>query len=244
MLVDNKFFYISLPRCASTSFMVTCIVNGIPIQHFDEAVDKKLKTLDKNLTPKELSYAVRHDHESCSHLFRKFGNNYDVISVKRNRYERFISTWEHVIHELEKRSEFKVSNIFRKLNENDLLQYTSDNLTNDVEVTTYANEFIDKNNLILYNDNNREYLVNMLRILLYPTSNWHNHNPNIIWFDFEKLYELEEWVSTKLGKSFKLEKTNSSKHIEVNLKLTDNFIKKYNEIYDIYDFPKSKKTLL
>ena len=60
----------------------------------------------------------------------------------------------------------------------------------------------------------------------------------------KKLNELEDWVSNKLKKPFKLEKLNSSKHIECNLKLTNNFIKKYNEIYDAYDFKKEIKTLL
>jgi hypothetical protein len=55
---------------------------------------------------------------------------------------------------------------------------------------------------------------------------------------------LEEWVSNKLGIEFKLEQSNSSKHFDSKLSLNEAFIKKYNEIYDIYDTPKVVKTLL
>ena len=88
-----------------------------------------------------------------------------------------------------------------------------------------VNEFINRNGI-------RPYVNDIVKIMIYifitPISEYHNHDPNIIWFDFDKLYELEEWVSNKLGNPFKLERLNSSKHIECNLKRTDNFIKKYN----------------
>ena len=110
----------------------------------------------------------------------------------------------------------------------------------DISVTSKFN----KSNEEYFKTNSKGYAVNMIDILLTPISNWTNNDPNIIWFDFDKLYELEEWVSNKLGKGFKLEKLNSSNHIECNLKLTDNFIKKYNKIYNNYDFRKEKKTLI
>jgi len=84
----------------------------------------------------------------------------------------------------------------------------------------------------------------MLGIIISPLSFYHNHNLKIKWFDFNKLYELEEWVSNKLGKSFKLEQSNSSKHIECNLSLNSEFISRYNSIYDYYDLPKTTKTIL
>jgi hypothetical protein len=47
-----------------------------------------------------------------------------------------------------------------------------------------------------------------------------------------------------LGKSFKLEQSNSSKHIECNLSLNSEFISRYNSIYDYYDLPKNIKSIL
>jgi hypothetical protein len=55
---------------------------------------------------------------------------------------------------------------------------------------------------------------------------------------------LEEWVSNKLEIEFKLEQSNSSKHFNSKLSLDETFIRKYNQIYDIYDIPKVVKTLI
>jgi len=243
MLVDNKFIYISLPRCASTSFMVSCIKSNIQINYADKKLDDTFSFVNKNMTAEALAYQLQHPHESCSDLINKFGREYDIISVKRNRYERFISTWEHVIHELEKRQEYTAANILKKFDESDLLIYSSNDIHPENNIN-YVSDFLKNNNIKLSNNKNQVYLINMLCIQITPLYVLHNHNPNIIWFDFKKLNELEDWVSNKLKKPFKLEKLNSSKHIECNLKLTNNFIKKYNEIYDAYDFKKEIKTLL
>lgn len=243
MLVDNKFYYISLPRCASTSFMVSCIKSNLSIKHFDKLYDSQLKYINKEIDSQLLGNILTHAHESCSDLVGKFGTDYEIISVKRDRYERFISTWEHIIHELEKLKEYNTVDIFKSFNENDFFKYKSEDLYK-TNIISYSKNFLKNNNIKLSNKVNETYLVNMLYTIISPISVWHNHNPNIIWFDFKKLYELEEWVSNKLNKPFKLEKINSSKHIECNLKLTDGFIKKYNEIYDIYDFKKEIKTLM
>lgn len=243
MLVDNKFIYISLPRCASTAFKVNCVKNNIRINHYDEILDKQLDNINKEISSEKLAHILRHRHESCIDLQHKFGKKYDVISVKRNRYERFISTWEHVIHELEKKEEYATADKLKSFDENDLFKYTHSDL-HGTAIINYINNFLKDYNINLSNKYNQNYLANMIGIQISPLSVWHNHNPNIIWFDFEKLYELEDWVSKKLQKPFKLEKVNSSKHIECNLKITDTFIKKYNEIYDVYDFKKEIKSLI
>jgi hypothetical protein len=244
MLVDNKFLYISLPRCASTAFQISCIKNNINIQHARDFVDKIIGSIDTSADIQILKNDIPHYHESCSELFNKFGNNYEIISVKRDRHIRFISCWEHVIHELEIGKEYDIANILKELDENDVLHYTSNDILDINSMDLMVTSFIKKYPIELKTDFAKAYLPIMLGIQFNAISEWHEHNPNIIWFDFDKLYELEEWVSNKLEKPFKLERLNSSKHIECNLKLTDNFIKKYNKIYDSYDFRKEKKTLI
>ena len=244
MLVDNKFLYISLPRCASTSFLVSCVKNNINLKHIDDNVDTQISLIDKQLDAEELASTLTHPHECCNALLHEFGNKYDIIAVKRNRHKRFISCWGHILHEILNYDEKDIYEKLKLFNEEQLLEHTSENLNSIESTYEYVYYFLNKHNIIACNESSQKYISNMLRIQFWPMSSWHNNNPNIIWFDFEKLYELENWVSNKLEKPFKLEKTNSSKFIETNLKLTDNFIKKYNEIYDIYDFPKSKKTLL
>ena len=244
MLVDNKFFYISLPRCASTAFQISCIKNNINVQHAAYEIDKIIESVDKSVDIKTLKDYTPHRHESCSDLFNKFGNNYEIISVKRDRHNRFISSWGHFIDRLEIRKEYDIANILKKLNENDVLYYTSNDIVDTDSMNLMIDSFIKKYSIKTKTEFAKLYLPIFLGIQFNPTSEWHEHNPNIIWFDFDKLYELEEWVSNKLEKPFKLERLNSSKHVECNLKLTDNFIKKYNKIYDSYDFRKEKKTLI
>ena len=46
--------------------------------------------------------------------------------------------------------------------------------------------------------------LNQGEVLIFKPKEWyHQNNPNIIWFDFNKLNELEEWVSNQLKKDFK-----------------------------------------
>ena len=130
MLVDNKFFYISLPRCASTAFQLSCIKNNIKIQHAWGHIDKIIELADKSLDIQILKSKISHSHESCSELFDIFGNNYEIISVKRDRHVRFISCWEHVIDVLEEMNEYDAANILKKLDENDILYYTSNDILN------------------------------------------------------------------------------------------------------------------
>ena len=182
--------------------------------------------------------------EKAVELFNKFGNKYEIISVKRDRHIRFISCWGHIIDELKIRKEYDIVNILKELDENDVLDYASNDILDIESIHVIVISFIKKYKIELKTEFAKAYLPIMLTVQFTANSHWHEHNPNIIWFDFDKLYELEEWVSNKLGKPFKLERLNSSKHIECNLKLTDNFIKKYNKIYDSYDFRKEKKTLI
>jgi hypothetical protein len=56
--------------------------------------------------------------------------------------------------------------------------------------------------------------------------------------------KLENWVSQILKKQFKLHSINSSKHMESKIILNDEFKEKYDSIYDYYDFPKLKKSLI
>lgn len=244
MLVDNKFIYISLPRCASTSFMVSCIKNNITINHVWKKTDNQQFIVDKELPSDLMANILEHGHESLIDLTNMFGNHYDIISVRRNRYERFISTWEHIIDELEKKYEYDVANIFKSFNEYDILQYTSNDIVKYDSLVEYVDKFLYKHNIRVSNQKNAQYLRNILSILIFPISLLHNNNPNIIWFDFNKLYELEEWVANKIKKPFKLEKINSSKHIECNFKLTNSFITMYDDIYDVYDFNKAEKSII
>ena len=107
MLIDKKFIFLSLPRCASTSFMITCLKNDISVEHAVSSNDNQLSKIEgwQNMNNDELADTLSHFHEPLNNLQLKFGNEYQVISIRRNRYERFLSLWKHIIDELYRKNE-------------------------------------------------------------------------------------------------------------------------------------------
>lgn len=248
MLVENKFIYLSLPRCASTSFLITCLRNNIDFKHFDDFFIKNMdSTIDLNLDNENLADQLLHGHEKIVDLKTKFGDTLPVVGIKRNRHERFLSLWKHFVdltNNLTHLYNPEVSKILSKLDANDILFYLSEDLVK-VNKTELINRFIEKNGLSKYvNSNNYEHFRTITFITINPLSYYHNNDPNIIWFEYDNLNEFELWVSNILNKPFKLEKSNSSKSYRTELEDSSNFIEKYNQIYDYFDLPKIQKSLI
>jgi hypothetical protein len=244
MLVDNKFLFISLPRCASTSFFITCIRNNINTKHcgdyFDNYINSNLVKFQSIENNDNLADILGHPHEPIKMLESKFGNEYEIISVRRNKYERFISLWKHLLDEIYRMGEISIYEKFIKLNIDDILFFTKYDLVNKNDINKQVKKFL-KNNKI---KTNSKKILNIISIVFTPYSVYHNNDSRIIWFDFNQLHKLEEWVSIKINKNFVLEKSNSSKNFNCNIELNDYFIKKYDSIYETYDEYKNIKTLI
>ena len=98
MLVENKFIYLSLPRCTSTSFLITCLRNDIKFEHHDDFYNNRMaSTIDLNLDNEKLADQLLHGHERIVDLKKKFGNELPVVGIKRDRYHRFLSLWKHLV---------------------------------------------------------------------------------------------------------------------------------------------------
>lgn len=243
MLVDNKFLYINLPRCASTSFVISSHRRNISLEYYTNDVKPFNDSVDINLPNEELADSLMHPHEAIYRLEEKFGNTFDIISVKRDRHERFISLWKHILDEVHRTGDLHSFDILRNLNENEIFTFTSNDIavkSNETRKKIINEKFVDKFGL----SKDNPYLSTILEIALTPYSHYHNFDSRIIWFDFNELNKLEDWVSNKLQLDFKLDKINSSQHFDCNLKLNDSFIKKYNSIFDRFDLHKNNKTLL
>ena len=242
MLVDNKFYYISLPRCASTAFHISCLKQNISVQTMNDVVDTHYKNIDVlNISIEELLHnRAPHMHEKLTDLENKFGNTFDIISVKRNKHERFYSLWKHVLNEIRKYNGDEVYDKLKVLSIKDILYFPFNSNLQDFEiVSNLAKDFLDKLD-VNYDWYTKNCIVNMYT----PTSVWHNNDPRIKWFDFDKLYELEEWVCKKIEKPFLLQNMNSSSNVECYLKLDKELIKYYNSIFDRYDIQKSEKSII
>jgi hypothetical protein len=243
MLIDKKFIFISLPRCASTSFMITCAKNKIPIEHFNPNHDNQLIKINQwdKLDNEELADRLVHPHEPLYRLQEKFGVDNQIISIRRNNYDRFLSLWKHIIDELYRKNKLDVANIFSKLTTNDIF----DNITsNDIYNSENRSKVIDNFLTKLKISKNESYTKNMLDILFIPVVELTNNDSNIIWFDIDNLVELENWVSKKLNKDFKMEKINSSKQFDCAIEINDEFKQKYDNLYKEFEQRKINKTLL
>jgi hypothetical protein len=242
MLVENKFLFISLPRCASTSFYISCLRSGFDVKHFEQAwINSTKDSINLDLDNEILADKITHNHERIYDLIEKFGNNYDIISIKRNKHEHFISVWIHIIDMIDMGYPKELTNIFKKIKLDEVLFFKDLDLISSHSQKIVIKEFAKRNGVEEYLD---DYMKNMLLILFRPLSHWHNNNPKIKCFEFGIFIELVEWVSNKTGKPFKMQKSNGSQHFECELKLNDEFIKRYDDIYDYYDIQKINKTLI
>jgi hypothetical protein len=200
----------------------------------------------------EIMNYISHGHEPLIELHKKFGTNYPVIAVNRNRYETFYSLYKHVLFDLKRAGFDSVFNHFKNIDLDNLFFYKSEDLINKQTRWDTINEYLLKNNLISrryvipinLSLHSEEYIINIIDILITPASYWHNNDNNIIWFDINNLNEMAEWVSNTTGKPFELKNVNSSKHMDTNLVLNDGFKERYDKIYNHYDLPKSIKTLI
>jgi len=234
MLVDNKFISLMIPRCATTSFIHTCQINNIQTE------DVRVHGY-KNLYTAEIG--GRHFHETIQILQEKFGYDYPVIAVNRDKISSFVSLWKQTLKMFyECKNEIDIYDKLVKLSYNDILFFNENdyNLNLAEDIIECAMEFCRRNDIEIKPENLGKF------ILLYRPKEWyHRNNSNIIWFDFNKLNELEEWVSNQLNREFKLVNINSSINVECNLINDDGFKKKFNSLYgEKYEQFKNKKSLI
>jgi len=237
MLVDNKFIFISLPRCVSTSFHISCIRNNIDIKFANS--DGNNQYYDISLPNDKLVKTITHLHERTFELDLKFGNKYDIVSIKRDRHQRFLSMWKYVVDASKQYGE-DVYILMSRLTITDILWFNADDiLKHNIDNTIRL--FLKRYNLTNIVD---DYFKNLLLILWQPTSFWHNNDFRIKWFDFNDISSLEDWVSNTIGKSFKLERINSNNEVSTYLELNDEFIMGYNKMYDAFDLVKNKNSII
>ena len=83
MLVDDKFIFISLPRCASTSFHISCIRNNIDIKFAKSSENDQ--HYDLSLSNGDLVNKMTHIHERTYELDLEFGKDVNENSYYRIR---------------------------------------------------------------------------------------------------------------------------------------------------------------
>lgn len=245
MLIDNKFLYISLPRCGSTSFHYSCILNKLDIKSFDTRVDSYNSKIDFNsIDESSIMNIIEHGHTPLIELQKKFGYDLPIIAVRRNKYQRFYSLYKHIIFELDRIGLSELSYRFSKFDLNDVFFFNKFDIMTKQSRYRIISKYLFNISPELIHNESYQYIVNIIDILLTPLSHWHHHNKDINWFDINETQKLEDWVSNITNTQFKLRHVNSSSSIQTNLELNEEFIEKYDSIYEYYDLPKSNKSVI
>lgn len=255
MLIEDKFIYVSLPRRGSTSFHYSCILSNFTVKNIDSFFENQNSKINFNsIDESNIMDYIFHGHEPLNEIQQKFGNDYPIIAVNRDRYDVFYSLLKHIIFDIKRAGFNDIANHFSKLTTDELFFFNTNDLVSKksrwevIAKYLYANGLIENNKpyspMRALSIHNVEYIINIIDILLTPASYFHNHNKNIIWFDITDLSNMEKWVSNITQKPFKIQSVNSSKHIDCNVVLDDYFIKKYDSVFNYYDFPKFKNTLI
>jgi len=223
--------------------LVSCLKEKLEVKYSDYFVNKtQINTLNNlnidDIDEDTLSKYLLHGHEPINYLQDKFGYNLDIIAVKRDKYKRFISLWQHLIDLTLKSGDTNSAEKMMLMNETHILNFKVS--PNKEEIEFLVKKFVQENGL----SENNIHLIIQLRHLFIPLSQYHKFNDKIIWFDIENMKEMENWISNKLGRKFSLLKVNSSNQIDCNLKLTNSFKDAYDKVFYEYDEPKQTKTFL
>lgn len=233
MLVDNKFIFISIPRCATVSFERTCISNKLDLNFNPHMLATKQL--------KNSGVATYHSHTRYSTYKELYGDRYPIITIDRNPVDRFISGWKYVLLEVQKMDNTLYSRLTNLSNEEFIfyfLKYFENLKFTDSNIQQFFNQFVPGFKL------NRNLLVKFKTILV-DNSNWTENADEIIYFNFEnELPNLEQWVSEKCDINFKLLHVNDTKKVDLTLIKNQRFIDFYNNELFPTTIKKTEKSLI
>jgi hypothetical protein len=234
MLVENKFIFLNIPRCASTSFHLTCVKNHLDLRFADDSV--------LGLVKKRNDDDIVHIHETINSLEERFGTDIPVISIRRNQYERFLSMWKHIINEAIDIGDKNLVDTFTKMEISDILYYSLNDILTSKMRHHLIKGFLSRKGLVF--ENTDQKIIALLNNLFIHESYYHNNNDRVIWFNINELDKLEEWVSNMLEIDFNMLHLNSSKSVKVGVEIDGEFIDLYDNIYKTLDNPKKTSSLL
>lgn len=234
MLVGNKFLFLKIPRTGTSSFENSCFFANIEVKY----------PTDQLLTHKRAATGrvpLRHSHEPVSKIREVFGKDYPIVAVKRDEIERFLSGWKYCIKELTKvdaEAAYILSQVDNKTFIDTWISTIgySAFLSKVEDTTAFLTSLVGRS--VKYDLNFYVIFSNVLAGI----SMWHEHDPDILYFDFKNLRELEKYVKETVDPSFELVMSNHTKNQACNLKPTDDLKEFYYRWVDpVY---KSVPTLL
>lgn len=234
MLVGNKFLFLKIPRTATTAFERSCFLANIEVKYpTSEILSQKRAALGQP--------SIRHSHEPVSKMREVFGNDFPIVAVRRDNLQRFISAWKFCIKELES-IDPEAASILSGIDNTTFIQAW-------IAIIGYSAELNEPEKL----ENFITYLVGrpikyslnfyfIFSATMSAPSRWHENDPNIIYFDFNEIGELEKYVKQTVDPSFELIISNHTRNQKTKLTPTEDL----NEFYYKWVEPvyKTKNTLI
>lgn len=218
MLVDNKFIFISIPRCATVSFERTCFINKLELDF------NPLMLANKEF--KNNKIPTYHSHTRYSTYKELYGDKYPIITITRNPVDRFISGWKYILLEIKKLDNTLYDRLIKLTNE----EFTFYFLKHFKNFKISGNDIQEFFNEFTFNFKTNRDLRVKFKTVLADNSHWTENADEIIYFNFEnQIPQLEQWVSEKCNIDFNLLQTNDTKQVELSLVKNQTFIDFYHQ---------------
>jgi hypothetical protein len=220
MLINKDFVFLPIPKNASTSIVYSIMKWGIDVDFGSVHINKTMSNQLKN------DSEFWHPHYVIDYLKKKFPNK-EIIAIKRDSTNRFISALKYMIIRCKK--------------ENINLKYDFENLSENNIIEIFSNLFLELNSFLNSSTHNemeaklldsnirniiKKYLsddyknLNNMYLLNFTSQYFWGLNDCDIIIDIKNLSEFESHIK-KVKKSFNLIKSNISDEVHLKIKKTE-----------------------
>ena len=212
MLIENKFVFLAIPKCATMSFEDACLKNNFIIDYSPyELYNRGMLNGVKPTT---------HSHVPMYKLREIHGHNYPFVTIVREEVSRFVSAWKHIL-KIIKHTDIEFYNILKNVGNDEFCYHFGNHFKNLIltkeGVTLFLNQFSNKKH-------HEKHVIDIFVSVFTPVVDWTNNDTTLIKFSFEnEIPQFEKWVSEMCNIDFKLSHINDTKGIETNL-IKDDFL--------------------
>jgi hypothetical protein len=220
MLINKDFVFLPIPKNASTSIVYSVMKWGIDVDFGSVHINKVMSNQVKS------DSEFWHPHYVIDFLKKKFPNK-EIIGIKRNSTDRFISALKYMIIRCKKEN-INLKYDFETLSENNIIEIFSNlflelnSFLNPIQYNEMEAKLLDSNikNIIKkylsddYMNFNSMYLLNFTSQYF-----WGLNNCDII-IDIKNLNEFESHIK-KFKSTFNLIKSNTSDKVDLKITKTE-----------------------
>jgi len=212
MVINDKVVFIPIPKNASWSMEHTCVEYGFDLKYPSKIWENYLKSEDAS--------TQKHLHSTLSDLIERFGTNFEFICIIRDSTDRFISAWKYFIEAMVLSINDTLGEKIKNVGNDFVMDFIKQN---HVEFCKAYNSLESRQSLLIKLVDelgiSKEYQIDKGFVERYSVHifsfvsqyQWiTNDKVDVKRFNFNKLTDLEEYLSKKLDVEFKLIHKNKS----------------------------------